>query len=66
MSKAIILYNNKSECCGCGACYSICPKDAIAMIDDEEGFSYPEIEQGKCIECRKCISVCPLKDEGDR
>ena len=28
----------KSECTGCGACASICPKGAIAMTEDEEGF----------------------------
>lgn len=21
-----VLYENKDECCGCGACYAICPK----------------------------------------
>ena len=30
----------KSECCGCGACYNICPKKAIEMIEDEEGFKF--------------------------
>ena len=33
-----ILYNRKEECCGCTACYAICPKVAICMVEDEEGF----------------------------
>ena len=66
MSKTIILYNKKSECCGCEACYSVCPKDAIKMFSDEEGFLYPQIDRGKCIECHRCVGVCPLKNEGDK
>ena len=38
MTKEIpILYNRKEECCGCTACYAICPKEAICMAEDEEG-----------------------------
>lgn len=25
------LFKNEKECCGCGACYNICPKQAITM-----------------------------------
>lgn len=65
MEKMIpVLYINKEECCGCTACYAICPKDAISMVEDEEGFDYPEIvEASKCIRCYLCIKVCPLKSE---
>lgn len=42
-----ILYKNKSECCGCFACYNICPNKAIEMIDDEEGCLYPSIKKRK-------------------
>ena len=30
----------KKECTGCGACSNICPKHAITMQADEEGFKY--------------------------
>ena len=45
MEKEIpVLYKRKEECCGCSACYSVCPKEAILMLADNEGFEYPKIE----------------------
>ncbi|RHL02381.1 4Fe-4S dicluster domain-containing protein [Agathobacter rectalis] len=58
-----ILYKDKLECCGCTACYSICPKAAIIMKMDEEGFYYPIIIDNKCVACLKCINICPLKNK---
>ena len=56
------LYTNKYECCGCTACMNICPKTAINMFHDEEGFCYPRINKDLCINCKLCLKVCPLKD----
>lgn len=56
-----ILYNRKEECCGCTACYAICPREAINMVEDEEGFEYPIIDIQKCVCCYQCVKVCPLK-----
>lgn len=56
-----ILYMEKEECCGCSACYSICPVHAISMVGDEEGFLYPKIDESICVRCEMCLSVCPLK-----
>lgn len=56
-----ILFKRKEECCGCSACYAICPKNAISMKPDDEGFLYPEIDSKKCVCCKRCISVCPIK-----
>lgn len=50
---------NKEQCCGCGACEQICPKHCIALIDDNEGFLYPRIDEQKCIQCGQCERVCP-------
>ena len=38
MNENIILFDKKSECCGCGACMNKCSKGAIQMLEDEEGF----------------------------
>lgn len=56
-----VLYQCKTDCCGCTACYAICPKNAISMVIDEEGFEYPKIDESKCVCCCQCIKVCPIK-----
>lgn len=56
-----ILYTKKEECCGCTACFAICPKEAITMVEDEEGFEYPQNDETKCVRCSKCLTVCPFK-----
>lgn len=47
------------QCTGCSTCMQICPKSAITMKADDEGFIYPVISDEKCIGCRKCIHICP-------
>lgn len=59
--KIPVLFRRKEECCGCTACYATCPKQAIIMKEDEEGFEYPVIEEKQCIGCQRCLAVCPLK-----
>lgn len=61
-----ILYERKELCCGCSACFAICPKGAVKMIEDEEGFEYPIIDENKCIRCYKCLNVCPIKKQNDK
>ena len=55
-----ILYKRKEECCGCTACYATCPTNSISMVEDEEGFLYPEINGDTCIRGNKCLQVCPF------
>lgn len=59
----MILNCNKSECCGCTSCYNVCPKSAISMKEDLEGFLIPVINQDLCIECGKCRNVCGFKEK---
>lgn len=56
--------NNKTLCCGCRGCEQICPTKCIDMVEDEEGFFYPEIDEAKCINCGLCERVCPINDGG--
>lgn len=52
----------KEKCTGCSACKNICPKGAITMKEDEEGFLYPEINEELCINCNLCVNVCPIEE----
>ena len=42
------------KCTGCGECVSICPVDALTLIDDKSS-----LERNKCIGCASCIAACP-------
>lgn len=57
----ITLFTEKSQCCACGACLNICPKNAIKMQNDEYGFPYPIIDEDKCIKCGACKKVCAFQ-----
>ena len=52
-----------TRCTGCTACASGCPRDAITMERDREGFAYPTVDLDKCVHCGRCTAVCPLLHE---
>ncbi len=54
----MISITDKKNCCGCGACASICPKQSISMVADSEGFFYPYVNKDTCIDCSLCEKVC--------
>lgn len=56
----MIEIKDKSQCCGCYACISACPKGCISMQSDSEGFAYPVVASMSCIECGLCEKVCPF------
>ena len=53
-----------AKCCGCSACYAVCPVGAISMRPDEEGFLQPVVDGEKCVRCGKCGKVCPVLNPG--
>lgn len=46
-------------CTGCFACENICPKHAITLPENNEGFYEPIIEDSLCIDCGLCDKICP-------
>lgn len=48
-------------CTGCGACVQLCPKQALTMCEDEEGFLYPRINPDLCVKCGLCDKKCPIQ-----
>lgn len=54
---------SRDKCCGCKLCAYECPKNAITIVSDENGFAYPEINEELCIDCKKCFRKCPEHNE---
>ena len=52
------LFEQKSDCSACSACFAACPKQAIRMEPDENGFLYPQIDEALCVGCGLCERVC--------
>lgn len=50
----------KQHCCGCSSCAQACPKGAITMKQDGEGFYYPWVDCGLCVNCGLCVRACPV------
>lgn len=59
----MIEIKEKSECTGCTACKSVCPKHCISMEFDNEGYKYPIVDKTKCTDCRLCERICPCKQK---
>lgn len=51
-------FNLSKDCYSCGACLNVCPKSAIKMQEDSEGFLRPVIDESKCIKCGLCEKKC--------
>lgn len=46
------------KCTGCQFCEAVCPKNAISIILDCDGFYKPVIDEEKCISCSICKQSC--------
>lgn len=56
----------KEKCYGCEACIQICPRDALSMKEDDEGFRYPLLDESLCVGCNLCHKVCPYENMPER
>ncbi|SFO26468.1 Coenzyme F420-reducing hydrogenase, beta subunit [Pseudobutyrivibrio sp. UC1225] len=56
---------SETNCTGCAACISICPKGAIEMQKTSKGFFVPHIDTTKCVECGLCVKTCPENNVND-
>ena len=56
---------DKSQCCGCEACVQRCPKQCISLVEDSEGFLYPQVDKNVCVDCGLCEKVCPVINQSD-
>lgn len=61
----MINIKSKEDCCGCSACAQRCPKQCIKMLEDEEGFLYPKVDETKCINCHLCEKVCSVANQAE-
>lgn len=56
-----IAFQNIDNCCGCGVCCDICPKNALVLEKNIKGFLYPKFDSDSCISCGLCTKVCPMQ-----
>lgn len=61
--KGFLTTKNKFNCCGCESCKQVCAHGAITMVEDNEGFRYPEIDKSKCVNCGLCKLACLYESE---
>ena len=51
---------DNTQCTGCGACVSVCPKDAVSLKEGRLGALCSSIDTEKCVDCGLCAKVCPV------
>lgn len=51
-----MIHVNQELCDLCGTCVSVCPVDAIELLE-----TILRIDHEICIDCMKCVVVCPLR-----
>lgn len=50
------------KCTGCQACKHVCPRRAIDMVEDSEGFLLP-VKNSNCTDCKLCLKTCPIMND---
>ena len=51
------------ECTSCQVCGAVCPKEAIHIELNKDGFYRPIINPEKCVDCGICVKACYKYDE---
>jgi len=46
-------------CLACGTCVSICPQEAIRMVETPAGLLVAQADDSKCSGCGLCLECCP-------
>ncbi len=47
-------------CTGCGTCVSLCNRNAITLLLDEDKVIYiPQLNSANCVNCGLCYKLCP-------
>ena len=59
----MIRIEDKRLCCGCSACATVCPVQAIRMLPDAMGFRYPVVDENACIRCGACLEACTFRKD---
>ncbi len=56
----IRILDDMDQCTGCSACAQVCPRGAIGMMENSEGFLFPETDASSCNDCGLCRRTCPV------
>ena len=51
------------DCCGCAACVDACPKKAISLRENVNGYFYPIVDKTLCINCKLCEKKCHVLNQ---
>lgn len=62
--KNIQIVSDSYLCSNCGACFSVCKKNAIEFGTTNIGRLYAKVNEN-CINCGLCVNVCPTIDNGN-
>lgn len=46
------------NCTSCQMCAAVCPKNAISIVLDKDGFYRPIVDDCLCVDCSLCTKVC--------
>lgn len=62
MKKNVTAYE-QNLCTSCGMCAAVCPKGAIQILLNPEGFYRPVVDEQTCVSCGRCLDVCYRCDQ---